>query len=84
MLRATLIITTVLTLGACASVQNESYSTINIDGRDYQLRSRTLNGPQGTFENYAIRANDGSFRSCDPDTPRSCRLALNTSRDRDN
>lgn len=82
MLRATLIMTTVLTVGACATVENETFTTIELNGRDYQLRTRTINGPQGIFETTAIRANDGSYRSCDPQTPRSCRSALNTRRDR--
>jgi hypothetical protein len=81
MLRAALTMTTLLTLSACATVESETYSMINLNGRDYELRTRSINGPQGLFETHAIRANDGSFRSCDPQTPRTCQSALNTRRD---
>ncbi|MGA9434838.1 MAG: hypothetical protein WBV62_11450 [Roseobacter sp.] len=83
MLRATLTMTTVLALSACSTVESETFTTIDLNGRDYQLRTRTINGPQGTFETHAIRAGDGSFRSCDPQSPQSCRAALNTRRSSD-
>jgi hypothetical protein len=81
MIRIVPFLAVALSLSACVSVENESIGTIELNGQAYELRTRTMSGPQGSFVTHAIKANDGSYRSCDPDTPSTCRSALQTRRD---
>ena len=66
-------------LSACAEVENESYSTITLNGREYELRTRTMEGANGPYVTHSVRVNTG-YRTCDPDSPGSCQAAIRNSR----
>lgn len=76
--------TTLVLLTACGSVEQETFSTINIEGREFNFRTQTISGPQGTFETHAIQAANGSWRSCDPTYPKDCLAARDTRRNSSN
>ncbi len=69
----------ILILPACAEVKNESFSTITLKGREYELRTRTIEGANGPYVTHSVRANTG-YRTCNPDSPGSCEAALRNSR----
>lgn len=62
-------------LAGCADVQNETFSTITLNGRDYDLRTRTVSGAGGTFVQHSVLAY-GTWRTCLPDSPGSCEGAV--------
>ncbi|MGD9294762.1 MAG: hypothetical protein PVI41_07760 [Roseobacter sp.] len=66
-------------VSGCSTVQDESYSTIVLNGREYDLRTRTMEGPNGTYVTHSVRANTG-YRTCDPNSPGSCEAAIRNSR----
>ncbi len=76
--------TALILLTACGTVENETFSTMTINGRDYNFRTQTINGPQGTYTVNAIQANNGSWRTCDPTYPLDCLSARRTNRNSDN
>lgn len=63
----------------CSTVQNEEFSTIVLNGREYDLRTRTMQGANGTFVTHSVRTNSG-YRMCDPGSPGSCEAAIRNSR----
>lgn len=70
------IVVPMMILSACATVENETYSTINLNGREYELRTRTVTTSGSSFVQHSVRARDGAFYSCMPDSPGSCEGAL--------
>lgn len=64
-----------LLLSACGSVVNESTSSINVDGRSYELRSRTIQGANGSYDTSSVRVN-GVYYQCLPASPGSCEGAV--------
>lgn len=66
-------------LSACASVSNETVRTITLDGRSYDLRTRTIEGTNGTFETSSVKVH-GSYFQCKPDSPGDCEAAVRTGR----
>ena len=84
MTRTALVGTALIVLTACGSVEEETLSTMNIDGREYNFRTQTINGPQGTFQTHAIQASNGSWRTCDPTYPKDCLAARRTNSNRSN
>lgn len=71
----TFLIAAAILLSACGSVTNETTSTINVDGRNYELRTRTIQGPNGTYDTSSVRVN-GAYVQCIPSSPGSCRGAI--------
>ncbi len=76
MLRKTLLGTSLVLMAGCASIENESYSTIVVNGRETELRTRTMSDGNRTYVSNAVRAKNGSFKICEPDEPGSCEQAL--------
>ncbi|MEP2030393.1 MAG: hypothetical protein ABJI96_16985 [Paracoccaceae bacterium] len=64
-----------LLLSACGSVVNETNSSIVINGRTYELRTRTIQGSNGTYDTSSVRVN-GTYYQCQPDSPGSCKAAV--------
>lgn len=69
------LVATGLLLSACGSVTNESTSSINVDGRNYELRTRTIQGSIGSYETSSVRVR-GVFYQCLPNSPGSCEGAV--------
>ena len=64
-----------LVLSACGTVTNETRGTINLDGRTYELRTRTMQGSDGSYNTSSVRAK-GTWRQCLPASPGSCEAAI--------
>ncbi|WP_299916732.1 hypothetical protein [uncultured Roseobacter sp.] len=60
-----------LTLSACGTVANQTVGTINVDGDDYELRTRTIERANGSFDITSVRVN-GYYITCLPDSPNDC------------
>jgi hypothetical protein len=72
--RAFLIASAVL-LSTCGTVTNETTGTIILDGRSYQLRTRTIQGSDGSYNTSSVQAK-GTWRQCLPASPGSCEAAV--------
>ncbi|MCV3270552.1 hypothetical protein [Roseobacter sinensis] len=70
----------VLAVGACATVADERLSTIVVDGREYTLRTRTIDGPTGTYETTSARVRGKHF-ICIIDSPGDCEAAVRQGRE---
>ncbi len=66
---------TALVLSACGTVTNETKGTIVLDGRTYELRTRTIQGSNGSYDTSSVRAH-GTWRICLPASPGSCEAAI--------
>lgn len=73
------IMSCLLGLGACATALSESRSTIVVDGRSYDLITREMEGPNGTFEQSHVIVNNRLY-ICLPDSPGDCEAAVKTAR----
>jgi hypothetical protein len=62
-------------LTGCTDVQNETFGTITLNGRDYDLRTRTVSGASGAFVQHSVLAY-GTWRTCLPDSPGDCEAAV--------
>lgn len=60
-----------LVLTACATVVDERRSSIVVDGRSYELRTRLIDGPNGTFEHTSVFVYQTPVM-CQPDSPGDC------------
>lgn len=69
----------VIALGGCASVSSETFKTIVLEGRSFELRTRTIDGPNGSYETSSVRVR-GSYYLCKPDSPGDCEAAIKTAR----
>lgn len=69
-----------LTLGACASVTDERLSTLVVNGEEYTLRTRTLEGPNGSFETTSAIVRGKAF-VCRIDSPGDCEAAVRIGRE---
>lgn len=65
----------VLALGACATVAEEQLSSIVVDDESYVLRTRTIEGPNGSFETTSARVR-GKYFICKIDSPGDCEAAV--------
>lgn len=81
MKQITFLFATSLWLGACASVTNETKSTIALDGRTYELRTRTMQGANGSYNTSSVLAH-GTWRLCLPESPGSCEAAIRNNNSR--
>ncbi len=71
-----------LALSACATVVDEKTSTAVIErgfnaGERYQVRQRTLDGPQGRYEQTSV-VYRGVSATCRIDSPNDCERAAET------
>lgn len=64
-----------LALGACGTVLSESSSTIVVDGESYELTTRLIDGPQGTYEQSSVSVRNKP-NLCLPDSPGDCTAAV--------
>lgn len=64
-----------LVLTACGTVENESKSSITVDGNAYELRTEQIEGPNGTYDNTSVIVN-GRMYLCKPDSPNDCEDAV--------
>ncbi len=69
-----------LSLGACATVTDERLSSIVVDGREYTLRTRTIDGPNGAFETTSAIVRGKAF-ICKIDSPGDCEAAVRIGRE---
>lgn len=74
-----LLLTAVPLLAACTTIIDEQTTTAVIQrgfnaGEQYTIRTRTLQGPQGTFQQTSVVYN-GVSAVCRIDSPRDCALA---------
>ena len=69
------LIGTALLLSACGSVVNETTGSYVVDGKSYELRTRTVQGSNGTYDTSSIRVN-GTYYQCRPESPGSCKAAV--------
>ena len=67
-------------LSACASGTEESRSTITVDGEQYELRTTTLAGPTGSYQQSSVKVRN-QFYLCVPDSPGDCEAAARIARD---
>ncbi|MEP2030172.1 MAG: hypothetical protein ABJI96_15845 [Paracoccaceae bacterium] len=70
-----LLFATGLVLSACGTVTNETRGTIVLDGRTYELRTRTMQGSDGSYDTSSVKAK-GKWRQCLPQSPGSCEAAI--------
>ncbi|WP_227271382.1 hypothetical protein [Roseobacter weihaiensis] len=62
-------------LGACSTIESETFQTIELNGQPTELRTRTIAGPDGSAVTHSVRSSNGTYRTCDPDQPGSCASA---------
>jgi hypothetical protein len=68
-----------LSISACATIENESSTTAVLSsgfnaGERYQIRTRTMSGPNGSFQQTSV-VYKGISRVCIPDSPGDCEKA---------
>ncbi|MDW3224804.1 MAG: hypothetical protein R8G34_18300 [Paracoccaceae bacterium] len=68
-----------IALSGCASVTSETFSTVVLEGRSYELRTRTIDGPNGPYETSSVQVR-GSYYLCKPDSPGDCEAAIREGR----
>lgn len=66
-------------LTACAPVTDETRSTIDVEGSTYELRTRTLDGPNGPFQQSSVKVKN-KYYICLPDSPGDCAAAVKLAR----
>ncbi|WP_187429471.1 hypothetical protein ROLI_032610 [Roseobacter fucihabitans] len=66
--------TALLALGACATVSSETISTVVVDGEAYDVRTRTIEGANGSYETSSVRVN-ARYYLCILDSPGDCEAA---------
>ena len=66
-------------LSGCAEVVSETSSTITVNGRDYELRTRVIDGQNGPFEQSSVIVDSRPY-VCRPDSPGDCESAIRDAR----
>jgi uncharacterized protein YceK len=64
-----------LLLGGCATVLDETRQEIVVNGKTYEVRTRTIEGPQGTYVSSAAIVY-GSAHPCILNSPGDCEAAV--------
>lgn len=64
-----------LVVTGCATIESESIGEVVVNGRSYELRTRTLNGPNGTYESSHVVVR-GNTEVCRPQSPGDCEAAV--------
>ena len=80
MTRILLLGCTLAMMAGCATVENNTSSTIIVNGRETELRKRTYTVNGELRETYSVRARNGSYQQCDPSSPGSCERAARKTR----
>lgn len=62
-------------LAACVAVDDDTRSFIEVDGKQYELRTITENGPTGPFQQSSVKVRN-QFYLCLPDSPGDCEAAV--------
>ncbi|GIT87667.1 MULTISPECIES: hypothetical protein [Roseobacter] len=62
-------------LGGCAEVIEEKYGSIVVDGQTYELRSRVMDGRNGTYTHTSVIVRNVP-QTCLPESPGDCRAAV--------
>lgn len=68
-------------LSACATVSDETFRTIMVDGESYQVRIRTLEGQNGPVKQSSVWVK-GGYSLCIIDSPGDCEAAIRNARSR--
>lgn len=68
-----------LALTACAPVTDEKRSTIDVEGSAYELRTRTVDGPNGPYQQSSVKVKN-KYYICLPDSPGDCASAVRLAR----
>lgn len=74
-----LITLSALGLSACATVVDETRTSIMVDGRAYELRTRTLEGTDGTFQQSSVVVRNRLY-TCLPASPGDCEATVRLAR----
>lgn len=74
-----LIAASLLGLGACAPVLDEKRSTIVVNGGHYELRTRTVDGPNGPYEQSSVKVRN-RYYTCLPNSPGDCEATVHLAR----
>lgn len=72
---STLSFVTLFMLAACGTVTNETVGTIVVDGEAFELRTRTIDGPNGTYDTTSVRVNS-VYYGCIPTSRGDCEAAV--------
>lgn len=64
-----------LTLGACGTVTDERLTPIVVDGQTFELRTRTIDGPNGAYETTSAEVYNIHY-PCKIDSPGDCEGAV--------
>ena len=65
----------VVALAGCGQVVEESYGTIVVDGQNYDVRNRVIDGPNGSYQQTSVIVGNVPH-TCLPDSPGDCRAAV--------
>ncbi len=66
-------------LAACGEVVNETTSTLVVDGNAYELRTRTIQGQNGTFDQSSVKVQNRIY-TCLPNSPGDCEATVRLAR----
>ena len=66
-------------LSACGSVVSESSSTIEVDGRTYELRTQVLETQGRTYEHSSVVVKNRLY-TCLPESPNDCAATVRSAR----
>ena len=72
--RAPLVVFALL-LASCGTVENTKTGVITVRDENYELRTRTIDGPQGTYEHTSVNVR-GIYFPCKIDSPGDCEGAV--------
>ncbi|MDW3224803.1 MAG: hypothetical protein R8G34_18295 [Paracoccaceae bacterium] len=62
-------------LSACGTITNETYSTIVVDDDTYKIRTRTIDGANGTYQTSSVQVY-GLHYQCLPESKGDCEAAV--------
>ncbi|MEP2641171.1 hypothetical protein [Roseobacter sp.] len=63
-----------IALGACASVAERQIGTVTVDGEDFPVVSRTIQGQNGPFDTAGVKVYGKRF-TCRPQSAGDCEAA---------
>lgn len=66
---------TLIALSACGTVTSESFSTIVVDDDTYNIRTRTIDGPNGLYQTSSVQVY-GLHYQCLPKSKGDCEAAV--------
>lgn len=66
---------TLIALSACGTVTNESFSTIEVNDDTYNIRTRTIDGPNGSYQTSSVQVYGLQYQ-CLPESKGDCEAAV--------